>query len=70
MLEAVSDIYRRGVMADEASSKEENFSAADDIIFIQRDKRAVKTPASDVYTVSSALDKVISETPRIFRPKG
>ena len=42
MLEAVSDIYRRGVMADEASSKEENFSAADDIIFIQRDKRAVK----------------------------
>ena len=66
MLEAVSDIYRRGVMADEASSKEENFSAADDIIFIQRDKRAVKTPASDVYTVSSALDMVISETAKAF----
>ena len=53
VIAVLSEIYKRGVMADEVSGKEENI-ASDDIIFVQKDKRATKLPASDVYTVSGA----------------
>lgn len=65
VLSALSDIYKRGVMADEVSGKEENI-ASDDIIFVQKDKRATKMPASDVYTVSGAKAALFTEMGRSF----
>lgn len=65
VIAVLSDIYKRGVMADEVSGKEENI-ASDDIIFVQRDKRAMKLPASDVYTVSGAKAALLSEIERAF----
>lgn len=57
---SLTEIYRRGVMADEASAREENF-AAGDVLFVQRDKRASQIPFSDVYTVSGARAKLFSD---------
>ncbi len=61
IVESLTRIYQRGVMADEASTKEENYSTADDILFVQKDKRATKLPASDVYTVSGARARLLSD---------
>ena len=61
VVESLTRIYQRGVMADEASAKEENYSAADDILFVQKDKRATKLPASDVYTISGARARLLSD---------
>ena len=49
--EAILDVYDKGVMADEASASEENLSSVNPVIFIQKDKRAVKCPATDIYTL-------------------
>ena len=65
VIAVLSEIYKRGVMADEVSGKEENI-ASDDIIFVQKDKRATKLPASDVYTVSGAKAALLSEMSRAF----
>lgn len=65
VIAVLSEIYKRGVMADEVSGKEENI-ASDEIIFVQKDKRATKLPASDVYTVSGAKAALLSEMSRAF----
>lgn len=65
VIAVLSEIYKRGVMADEVSGKEENI-ASDEIIFVQKDKRAMKLPASDVYTVSGAKAALLSEMSRAF----
>ena len=65
VVSALTEIYRRGVMADEASAREENFSSGD-VLFVQRDKRASQVPSSDVYTVSGARAKLFSEVAKDF----
>lgn len=65
VIAVLSEIYKRGVMADEVSGKEENI-ASDEIIFVQKDKRATKMPASEVYTVSKARAALLSEVSREF----
>ena len=64
--EAILDVYDKGVMADEASASEENLSSVNPVIFIQKDKRAVKCPATDIYTLSGAKAAVLSRVKREF----
>lgn len=66
VVQSLTDIYQRGVMADEASAREENFSSADEILFLQRDKRASKIPSSDIYTMSGARAKLLADVGRAF----
>ena len=66
VVQSLTDIYQRGVMADEASAREENFSSADEILFLQRDKRASKVPSSDIYTMSGARAKLLADVGRAF----
>ena len=66
---AILDIYNKGVMTDESSASEENLSSVNPVIFIQKDKRSVKCPASDVYTVSNAKSALLSKVKREFPDK-
>lgn len=66
---AIAEVYEKGVMSDEASVIEENLSSINTVIFIQKDKRAVKCPASDVYTVSGAKAAVLSKVKREYPGK-
>ncbi len=66
VVQSLTDIYQRGVMADEASAREENFSSADEILFLQRDKRASKVPFSDIYTMSGARARLLADLVRTF----
>ncbi len=66
VLESLTGIYERGVVADDSSVGETGASSSDDIIFVQKDKRAIKMPASDVYTVSTARAKLKAEVAQAY----
>ena len=53
-------------MADEASTVEENITSSSDILFIQKDKRASKYPASNVFTITSARARLLSDLQKSF----
>ncbi|MGM9743448.1 MAG: HD family phosphohydrolase [Candidatus Cryptobacteroides sp.] len=63
---SLTALYQRGVMADEASTVEENITSSSDILFIQKDKRASKYPASDVFTITSARARLLSDLQNSF----
>lgn len=52
-------IYQKGVMADEGGRGHASSDA--DVIYIQRDKRAVKSPASEVYRLTEARTRLLSD---------
>lgn len=56
-------IYGRGVMPDKSNDKN---SATSGVILVQKDKRATRMPAEDVYTVSTASSRVISDIKRAY----
>lgn len=60
LLSSLNSIYDKGVKSDE-NIWENDYQAVDEVIYIQRDKRAVKCPSSEVYTVSEARIKVLSD---------
>lgn len=60
LLSSLNSIYDKGVKSDE-NVWENDYKAVDEVIYIQRDKRAVKCPSSEVYTVSEARIKVLSD---------
>ena len=53
---AVSDIYSRGVIAVSSTSPQ----TSSGLVFVQKDKRAVKVPLAEIYTQETALQKVYS----------
>ena len=52
-------IYQKGVMADEGSRR--HSSSEPDVIYVQRDKRAVKYPKSEVYRLTEARSRLLSD---------
>lgn len=54
---AARDIYSHGVISDEGVKFSDS---GDPVLFIQRNKRAVKHPASDVYKLSDARAKLLA----------
>lgn len=63
---SLTALYQRGIMADEASTVEENITSSSDILFIQKDKRASKYPASNVFTITSARARLLSDLQKSF----
>ncbi len=61
IVSTLTSIYTKGVVSD--SEAEE---AGGGVIFVQRNKRASKIPYSDVYTVSSAKSRLLSEAMRSY----
>ena len=60
LLSALQSIYDRGVVSDE-EVKVESYQILDEVIYIQRDKHAVKLPSSEVYRLTDARGKLLSE---------
>ena len=58
VLSALSDIYDRGVLLDDAVQGGRN---SDPVLYVQRAKRAARTVASNLYTVSAAKAKIHAE---------
>ncbi len=52
-------IYQKGVMADEGSRRRSSETA--EIIYIQRDKRAVKSPTAEVYRLTEARSRLLAD---------
>ena len=52
-------IYQKGVMADEGSRR--HASDDPDIIYIQRDKRAVKYPVAEVFRLTEARSRLLAD---------
>ena len=53
-------IYSKGIVADESRRQKDDIPQSD-VIYIQKNKRAVKTPISEVYRQSEAKAKLISD---------
>ncbi|MCR5352108.1 MAG: HDIG domain-containing protein [Bacteroidales bacterium] len=51
-------IYQKGVMADEGGRRH---AVTPEVIYIQRDKRAVKRPASEVYRLTEARSRLLAD---------
>ena len=57
----LSDIYAKGVISDgRVKLDERNGRVSENLIFIQRDKRAVQYPRTEVYKVSEAKDQLVA----------
>lgn len=55
-------IYQRGVISDKGAKIDRKLGGvSEDLIYVQKDKRAVKHPLSEVYTVSDAISKLKNE---------
>ena len=61
VISSINDVYVKGVVSEEGTEVSQN-----NVIFIQRDKRAVKSPFSDVHSVSSARSAVLSEALKAY----
>ena len=59
LLSSMRAIYQKGVIADEGDRR--SVDAEPDVIYIQRDKRAVKYPVSEVYHLSEARTRLLSD---------
>lgn len=66
LLSSLQSIYDRGVISDEGV-KVENYQALSDVMYIQRDKHAVKFPSSEVYKLSDARAKLLAEVEKYSR---
>ena len=53
-------IYSKGIMADDSRRQRDDVPQSD-VIYIQKDKRAVKTPVTEVYRQSEARAKMVSD---------
>lgn len=53
-------IYSKGIVADESRRQKDDIPQSD-VIYIQKNKRAVKTPFSEVYRQSEAKAKLLSD---------
>lgn len=66
VVESLAKIYQRGVMAADLSASENDMVSTNDLIFIQRDKRATEHPATDVFTVTSAKVQLLADLQKAF----
>lgn len=60
ILSSVKSLYDKGIISDKDARLDKDDDASSGVIFIQRDKRAVKQPISEVYRVSEAKVKLLA----------
>lgn len=62
IINSIVGIYERGVMSDEdAAAFAGTGPQSERVIFVQKDKRTAKTPASEVFTISSARTRMLMD---------
>lgn len=59
LVSSMRAIYQKGVMADEGDRR--SVEEEPDVIYIQRDKRAVKYPVTEIYHLSEARSRLLSD---------
>ncbi len=55
---AMRSIYQKGILADESSRRH---AASPEVLYVQRDKRAVKYPASEVFHLREARERLLAD---------
>ncbi len=61
LVSVLESIFSRGVVSDEGVKLDKGADPSSAVIYIQKDKRAVKRPASEVYMESEARAKLMSD---------
>ena len=64
----IRDIYSQGVVSDEGVKVDRNAAdLSEEVLYVQKDKRAVKVPVTEVYKQSDAKSKLIAEMGRTYK---
>ena len=66
LLNSLRRIYRQGIIPDDFSKEDRRLALSDNLIYIQRGKRAAKFPISDVYRLSQAKAQLVSDLRRAY----
>ena len=59
VVSAMRAIYQKGVIADDGNKRRTGYDS--EVIYVQRDKRAVKYPVSEVYRLADARSKLLAD---------
>ncbi len=59
VISSLRALYQKGVLADDGNRRRTGYDA--DVIYVQRDKRAVKYPVTEVYRVADARAKLVAD---------
>ena len=64
---SMDDIYAKGVISDTKEKLDRGYGTlSNEVIYIQRNKRASQYPRSEVYKVSDAREKLLSDVSRAY----
>ena len=61
IISALENVYSRGVVSDEGVKLEKGEDPSSAVMYIQKDKRATKRPASEVYKETDAKARLLSD---------
>lgn len=68
LVSVLRDIYSQGIVSDEGVKLDKNAGdIATEVLYIQKDKRAVKCPATEVYKLTDAKAKLLAEMSRTYK---
>lgn len=68
IVSTIKDIYSQGVVPDDGVKLDKNAGdIADDVLYIQKDKRAAKYPVTEVYKLSEARAKLLTVMERSYK---
>ena len=57
----IRDIYAKGIISDDGVKSGRNADISNDVVFIQKDKRAAKYPVTEIYKESDARAKLLAD---------
>lgn len=60
VVSSMDDIYSNGIVSDEGVELDQRADAATAVLYVQKGKRAIKKPVSEVYKESFAKDRLLS----------
>ena len=68
IVSAIRDIYAQGVVSDEGVKLDRNATdISEQVLYVQKDKRATKMPVTEVYKQTDAKSKLIAELGRTYK---
>lgn len=68
IVSAIRDIYAQGVVPDEGVKLDRNATdISNEVLYVQKDKRATKMPVTEVYKQSDAKSKLIAEMGKTYK---
>ena len=62
----LGDIYSKGVISDGKVKQEQGSHISEELIYIQRNKRAAQYPRTEVYKVSDARDQLVAQLAKSY----